>query len=404
MSAINCNKTTRLGKKLFFVAYSFILIKCLIAYSTFQVFVPIDSMIYKTIFKFIPYLLVLYKVVTQDKFANKSIVLYACFAVLSLAIYFFASDGLMLDAAFLILGSHGINLKNIVNCYFIIALFITALFFLLSIGGFIINYVAYTEGGIPRYAFGNVYATDFAARIFYLEIAYTYLRKRKCTFLYFVFWLMIGILVYYFCRARLDTLLIILFAFAMLLYAKFPKVFKKKTVKVILSYSMAFFCALAILLHFIYTDDSAVLTRLNELLSGRLGLGREGIDKYGFTLFGQPVPMNGNGFSPEGVDLSKEYFFIDCGFLKLGLCDGLIYLLVVVVCYISTAKSSVKNGDNKLALIIFFLALTSVVDHHIIEIAYNPFIFVVSAAICKERSKSGKPVCNSALTKKEIPA
>ena len=372
------------GRYIFYLAYSIILFKNLIDHSTIQVFFPTDSFLYNYIFRILCYVLVLIKFLTQDRLTKRQLVLYAGLLLLSGIIFLCSNEGYVVDIAVLVVGAHGVDFKSIVKLFFVITSIAIVFLMLLSICGVIINFKIYGEYGgqeLARYSFGSTYPTDFAASIFYVELAYSYLRKNKHNFLYLLFWLAVGLFVWFFCRARLNTILIICLAVAMFINAKFPKFYKYKVIKLILVCSMILCCVVAILLHALYSVDNSLLFKLNNALSDRLRLGNKGINDYGFSLFGTSVEMNGNGFTTKEVDWSKGYFFIDCGFLKIALTNGIIYLLFFVAVFTAAARGAVKSGNTVLAIIILFLALTSIVDHHIVEVGYNPFIFVMSGVL-----------------------
>ena len=53
--------------------------------------------------------------------------------------------------------------------------------------------------------------------------------------------------------------------------------------------------AFSIIMSMIYDDKNKFMLFLNKLVSSRLRLSKKGIDKYGFSFFGQKIDMVGNG-------------------------------------------------------------------------------------------------------------
>ncbi|MCI8988138.1 MAG: hypothetical protein HFK05_00105 [Clostridia bacterium] len=391
MAATSTRTTTYLGRNIFYLAYFILLLKNLIDHSTIQVIFPTESFLYHNIFRIVSYSLIILKLFTQDRVLIKHFAIYITVIALSGIVFLASDEGYVIDIAILVVGAHGVNLKSVVKLFFVFASIATIVLLFLSITGLILNYKVngnYNGEEVVRYSFGSTYPTDFAARIFYIEMAYSFLRRNKHNVLYLVFWLAIGVFIWVFCRARLNTFLIIIFALAVFINAQFPKFYKFKIIRLSMMYSMIIFCVGAILLHALYSPDNAVLFKLNNLLSDRLRLGKIGVDDYGFSLFGKIIEMNGNGFSADKVDVTKGYFFIDSGFLKIALTNGIVYLIFFIIAFTVVARKAVKNDNVVLAIIISFLALTSIVDHHIVEVGYNPFIFVISDVLLNSYKRS----------------
>ena len=117
----------------------------------------------------------------------------------------------------------------------------------------------------------------------------------------------------------------------------------------------------------------------NELLSDRLRLGNKALQDYGLTLFGQSVPMNGNGSSLFGWG---DYFYIDSSYLLAFLCYGVIFLLMVFLIHYWCCKK--YSEDIYYLVIITVIVVNCVVAHHMIDIAYNPFYLALLASRNKQ--------------------
>lgn len=396
MEESTVNRTTKLGRKLFYASYILMLVRTLVASSTLCVYIDTDSIFFKYILRVAFWLPILAKLITQDKYSNRTIFRYAIF-VCAVAVSIYCNNRYILaDLAILIVGIHGVPLKGAVRVFFYTASTLCGLFFLLSLGGVIKNQVNYA-GNRPRYAFGSTYATDFAATLFYLELAHAYLKGKKYNVLNFLFWIAASFFVLHFCVARLDFVLIFCVAWVMLLVAYVPKFFSFRAVKIILCSFIPIFCVGSILLHIFYTPANDLLVWLNRLLSGRLYYGNRAIDDYGFSLFGQYIKMQGWGFSTEGWDAELGYYFVDCGWLSVALQYGLLMAAFVCITFTVVSWKHLKANDCVLPVILFFLALTSVVDHHILEYQFDPFLLVLNAGLCTEKIRA------KAVTRAPVP-
>ena len=103
-----------------------------------------------------------------------------------------------------------------------------------------------------------------------------------------------------------------------------------------------------------------------------------GIQKYGIKLFGQPVEMVGNG-GTSGV--SKNYFFIDCSYLYTALRYGLLVLVIFCIYFVAINYKMMKRKNIFFTIVVAFIAINSMVAHHFIDIAYNPFLLSFFAFI-----------------------
>ena len=173
----------------------------------------------------------------------------------------------------------------------------------------------------------------------------------------------------------------------MLLFAYVPKFFSSRPVRGFLWLSIPILCVLSIVLHILYTPQSGFLTWLNGLISGRLYYGNIAIKDYGFTLFGQNIEMQGWGFNPDAWDRELGYYFVDCGWLSLALQYGIVTVCFVCAAFTVLSRRAAKEG-GVLPLVLFFLALTSVIDHHLFEFWFDPFLLLLNAVLCGKKRQS----------------
>jgi hypothetical protein len=115
---------------------------------------------------------------------------------------------------------------------------------------------------------------------------------------------------------------------------------------------------------------------LNKALSGRLELGHEGFIRYELSLFGQFVDQNGLGTS---TSFEGDYFYLDSSYINILLRFGLV-ILDVVLAIITTLSLRERRRDSYFRLMILtVVSLQSMIEHHLIEIAYNPFLLLLFA-------------------------
>ena len=226
-----------------------------------------------------------------------------------------------------------------------------------------------------RFAMGMNYTTDFAARIFYLCMAYVALRRfrlalpEKISLFVVILWT--GIVT----GARLDILLMLLLLGTVVFY--------KQTVQLINwlgSQGLLIIQGLGILSIFlmslVFNPNNRVLAAVNHLLSGRLIEGHLAFKNYSVNLFGQYIAEQGNGgFHPHIV----HYFFIDSSYLIALLKNGAVTFMLLLILIAFVTKRLVKARAYPLVIVMFLTVISSIIDQHLPELSFD-FIFLVTMA------------------------
>jgi len=307
-----------------------------------------------------------------------------------------------------------IPFRKILKIYLLMNISIMGLAFIASLSGVIEN-LAYTNEDWDnlRYSFGCVYTTDFAAHVFFMLLTAFYLYQDGLKWYHYAGTCGAAGLIYYFCFAKLDTICILLMVLFFGGYhilqwqsskervivprieKRSQKVFIFKRTKAYLRWKgiwmkVALFSmpVLAILMYFLsvsYQQDNEFLENINETITGRLALGKTGLDDYGISLFGQDVPMVGFGGS---TTLEEEYFFIDSSYLNILLRYGILFLIMVFIIYGTICYK--HKEDTVLMLAVTLLAISCFIDHHMMEEAYNPLTYALFAKTGEILGKSDK--------------
>ena len=188
----------------------------------------------------------------------------------------------------------------------------------------------------------------------------------------------ISALVYAFCDTRLDsiTMLFLVIGISLIRFNKFFIWNKGGSLSKFKSFVIGAIPYIPVMgflfMHFMsyFFQPSLTFFRLfDKLLSGRLKLGNKALEDYGLTLFGQTMPMNGNGGSL--VHLGGNYFFVDSSYLLVYLRYGIIFLLLIFLIHFWCCKK--YKEDMYYLVILTIVVINCVVAHHMIELAYNPF-------------------------------
>ena len=155
--------------------------------------------------------------------------------------------------------------------------------------------------------------------------------------------------------------------------------FRKKAeiesgVSLLLIWGSAFFAFLMVFLSYFYRPDSVFWQKMNAFLTERLFYGHRGFEEFGVTLFGQKLPIRGMGGTTE---LIEDYFFLDSSYVKILLEYGIVLFVMVLAMFIFDAYKLRQRRQYYMLVALVLLFVQCTMEHHMLEIAYNPFLFLV---------------------------
>lgn len=346
------------------------------------------------------------KIILFDTYTFKMFIIAAAMFVCGVMVLLSAGYFWPILWLFVVVAAKDVPFRKILQVYLLINITVMGLAFFASLLGVIEN-LAYTSSETERlrYSFGCGYTTDFAAHIFYMILTAFYLYHEQLRWYHYVGTCIIDGLVFYFCHAKLDTTCIILvvvffggYQISQLLsrreqvtvtdiatgrniskvnlfkktraYYKYKEIWKRL--------ALGSLPVLGLFMYFLsasYRTDNETMVALDEFTTSRLSLAYKGLKQYGISLFGKNVPMEGMGGS---LKHTKPYFFIDSSYLFILLRYGLLFLCMVFVIYGVICYK--HREDTALMLVIVVLAISSSIDHHLLEEAYNPFGYALFAS------------------------
>ena len=320
-------------------------------------------------------------------------ILIGVLALSFLVIYKITRDINLPIMAYLVIGAYGVSFRKIISVYTAIGIPLLLFCIAASQTGLVpdLVYDMTGSGRGLRHSFGIIFPTDFAAHVTYLVLGWGWLRGRKLT------WAELGAFafctwaVYHFCNARAGTVSLLVFTVLCVctkLYVQFvqwdslrPALQKGlsvagKAIQMLSGHAILLLSLVMLVLTRGYSD-SAFMQKMNHLFSNRLSLGRMALEQYDVPLFGQEVIMQGAGYS-ETSPLGY-YFYIDCSYIKMLVCYGLVVSILIWMAYTLLGHRAVKANEVYLIWVIGVIGLHCTMEHHLMEIAYNPFLLAVFA-------------------------
>lgn len=375
---ISSNIRISIAELLYFLAFLLYLSYSMINTTMFNIFIPsrLGSLILLC-----STIIIIYKILFIDKYSLKQLFAIGIFMIIIILSAFVSDYKNLIYMAFMVIGAKNIEFKKIVKFYMWVVISITLLAMVASFLGVIEQIITYRNGK-ARYAFGSIYCTDFAAHIFYIVVSYCYLKKNDIKYIAIIICTLLGWFIGKFSGARLDSICI----YAVCLYFTYLKIRKKKIelrglnkiTRSVLIFSMPLCAFISIIGTSIYNPSNSIMFKINSLLSNRLKYGKLGIDSYGFKLLGQQVQMNGNGGANSIVE---NYFFIDSAYLYVALRYGIILLIMLCIYFIALNNKMIKKRSIFIPISIAFIAINSIVAHHLTDLSYNIFLLCFFAKI-----------------------
>ncbi|WP_313151759.1 hypothetical protein [Lacrimispora sp.] len=312
-----------------------------------------------------------------------------------LMIYLSTGYGFFIDIGFLAIEARLIPYKRILKTYLAIGTIIMAITILGALTGCIEDLI-YDEGKAHKHAFGIVYTTDFGAHIFFLLSAYLVIRERPPGVILNAILILISYLLYRISGTRCSSGSILLLVIGGIYVKHTNRVFAnsigeskwgKIKLRIIRLFDvcialMAPFCALIMfLLTQYYSQTNALLDKINTVSTGRLGLGKWAIEKYGINLWGTAFNMIGAG---GGDGDHPGYNFIDSSYILILVRYGLVLFIITLIGLVWLSYKARRFGKRMLLVTLSIVAIQCTIEHHLLEIAYNSFFLLIFSEIVQE--------------------
>lgn len=284
----------------------------------------------------------------------------------------------LLETGFLIAGANDIDYRKILKVYLIVEI-PTAICTMIAGYTGVITDLVYHRGEQVRMSFGFVYPTDFAAGIIFMVTAWGVLRQVRCTWIEIGLMIISVVLFEKYCDVRNSEIVMMILIICVVYLKIRNKLAAKKGKEYTPSLLLKILCLVApyglagfmILVSRFYRPDIEWMAKLNTLFSTRLSLGKEVFDRYDIQIWGQDIPMRGNGGSTEVV---ADYFFIDSSYVNILMRLGLVaFILVMLIISIIMIKS-LNHPYMLMAMAI--VCIHSVMEHHMFEVYYDVFLML----------------------------
>ena len=298
--------------------------------------------------------------------------------------YYHRPDEYVLAFAVLFIGAYNVDYRKMLKVYLGLGISYTVFVVIGCLLGYIENLTFTLWNGNVRNSFGFNYPTDFTAHLFFFIAVWCILRYEKIT------WIEIGVFAavmlwsYFGCYARNNTICIGLVIMLCILEKVLPSEKKfalreNKVLKAVCVMIPFLIIGGMIFLSLIYNDGNAILSKLNDVFNSRFQLGKYGFVEYGLSPWGKLIEMQGFGRIEGGMEnlwnTGLSYFVLDCSYVNILLQFGVVLFCVLVILQFVEMVRNYQADCLFLLMIYIVICIQCAVEHHYLEIAYNPLLF-----------------------------
>lgn len=322
------------------------------------------------------------KCIYIDRYSVKHLLMIAFIVMLGVISTLTSDRAALFEYIVILVGSRNINPKKIIKVYLKISIPIMIAAFICSNLGIIVDYtILRKKSDMLRHSFGFVYTTDFAAHILYIILAVLYIKKKMRIFDFFIIFSVVALLHRY-CNARLSEGMIIFSGIAFYLLDHNEKVFNNKPFHTIVKLCGFTFALISILLANFYDVTNPTMVYIDEtIFNGRNYIAKKVIDMYGFSLFGQKILMQGDGYKTYTYNSTLGTTYIDSAYTQIALLYGFVFLAIILLGVYIYIKKIIEIKNTRLLVVIFLVLCSCIHNQYLILIAYNPFMVIMGAYI-----------------------
>lgn len=283
------------------------------------------------------------------------------------------SAGLIFSSFLMIFAFYDLPFGMILRTFVIFSGITIFLTLVLNKMGVLASTISFSDYRI-RNSLGFIYYSYGSILYFSLVSSYLLIRKEKIGYIELVLLELINIYFFKFTNTR-DPFF---FTTIVLLYGLIRK-WQKSSNSFLNIRVIRFICKYIYILAFliniimIYSNEK-FYDFFNELVNGRLGLSRLGIEQYGISIWGTKLNF-------VGAMSGSSYFYIDSFFIQTLLSYGVIVTIFILVLFTMVMKRCIDNNDYYLVFIMCLMALDGVFEPYILWLWYTPIAFLIGKVV-----------------------
>ena len=155
---------------------------------------------------------------------------------------------------------------------------------------------------------------------------------------------------------------------------------KHKTIRIFLPLTYIVCATFTIWLSVNFSNSSPVMRMINELTTYRLSLSHQALEVYPVGLLGNSVEwVTGNAIGGD------SYFYVDSSYIQILIQYGILVFIYIVTLFTILMRHFQYRKNNIILLCLIMIAIHSITEPQLLNLAYNPFLLGLGYAIKKWR-------------------
>lgn len=316
------------------------------------------------------YLILILKIVYYLSMKQKFLFTIAIVVGLLFCNFMVGMDKTFLFYFLLLFSAYNVNSDCTMKVFSVVVGTMIALYVILARINVVADYIL-DKGTRNRHFLGFSWTTDAPILFLFISLCFVFIKKGRVSLVEYL--CIMGIHVYFFKMTNTKLAFIVsTFAITFFLIFKNGRFIRYITPKfkwllVFVPFLLAVFSYIGTVM---YNSKNYVWRKIDDLLTGRLHLGKNAIENYGIRLFGNDVDWIGH---PIFTQYRGEYNYVDSSYVRILVQFGVAILLLVLLIYSIMIYTSICNKKYYLTWILIFICVFSVTEPRLFDLTFNPF-------------------------------
>lgn len=324
------------------------------------------------------YLLFIGKVILDPPLQdNKKLIILVAMLVSFLISGFMIEHKFFFLTAIIFIAAIGMDDEKTILTSLIVSATILIVVLVLSKIGLAENVIFY-QVDRTREALGFGWMTTPPILLYYIELAYIYIRKEKFKWYEVIVLLCANYYLYKHTLTRLTFLLaviVIIFFYVQTIEKKWKKPWSVlKRFKYLYLATPTLLTIISYIAAKSFDVNSEKWNKVDLLLNARLSLTNLALNEYGITLFGQPIEWVGAGILNNGY--ADNYNYVDCSYLQLLMTYGIIPYLFIIGIYTYGLYKGIKRNNYWAVFVLLAVLAHSITEPHLIGFSMNILVLL----------------------------
>lgn len=160
-------------------------------------------------------------------------------------------------------------------------------------------------------------------------------------------------------------------------------------VRLLLIFSFLICAVFSIWIAFNFDNGNPVMRMINEMMTYRLSLANTATKLYGINIWGNSIAWT---LTPTATE---SYMYVDISYVQILIQYGLVVFIYVLLLFTLLMHRFVKDKNNIAIICLLMIALHSITDPQLFNLAYNPFLLALGLVLQRKRGIPQLPMVDN---------